>query len=59
MQTILTILGIVGFSCLIGWLIKVDNTHKDKELSLHQEIDSLKEEKLNLEEEIRYLKGEK
>lgn len=58
MQDILTILGIVGFFFLIGLFIKVDNAHKDKELSLQNEIDSLNEEKLNLEEEIKYFREE-
>lgn len=58
MQTILAILGTIGFFSLIGWLIKVAITHKANELSLQKEIDSLKEEKVDLEEEIRDLKGE-
>ena len=56
MEIILTTIGIVGFTSLIAWFIKLDNTYKANELSLRQEINSIKEEKLILEEEVRYLK---
>ena len=47
MQTVLTILGIVGLFSLIVLFIKAENTHKSKELSLQKEIDSLKKGKSN------------
>ena len=56
MEAILTIVGIIGFTSLMAWFIKVEKTHKANELSLRQEINSIKEEKLILEEEVRYLK---
>ena len=58
MDAILTIVGIIGFTSLMAWFIKVDNTHKANELSLRQEMNFLKEEKLILEEEVKYLKEE-
>ncbi|MCX5693530.1 MAG: hypothetical protein NT014_00090 [Candidatus Omnitrophica bacterium] len=42
---ILGILGTLGFFTLFGWLIQIAITHKANELSLKNEVSSLKEEK--------------
>ncbi|MDD5477920.1 MAG: hypothetical protein PHG87_06990 [Candidatus Omnitrophica bacterium] len=53
MQAILTILGIAGLLSLIGWLIKIDNTHKDNELYLYKEIKYLRVENAKLQDNIK------